>query len=454
MQLDRLSAEDIRILDLEAGNIRGHVCKIVVLRPGDARPMPTLDELRAHVDARLDAVPRLRRRLLRSPLTAGSSLWIDDERFDIARHIRAVEEPGPVGPERLPEIVAELMAQRLDRDHPLWRIDVVEAMADGSIALVWRIHHCLADGTMAMRLAGELLWAPTPDVAVLPVSDWRPAMAPGSMWLLAHCAGAGFGPAGRRARSLVAEARGLPRTRRRARESRAAVRRDFARTANATPLDCIGGPARRVAFASAPLADCHSAGKAIDAAVTINDVVLAAVAGGMRAWLEQRGLPEQGIRVKVPVSLHAAAGGDRDANHDSYFVVDLPVGEAGIAERLLALNRETIERKRLHDAEAIYAATMRRSVARRAMSPRVFTLNVSNVPGPRNDVYVLGCRVCELYSVADIAQRHALRVAVISAAGMLSFGLCADRDAVDDVEVVAEGIGASLRDLVAGASSG
>jgi len=233
------------------------------------------------------------------------------------------------------------------------------------------------------------------------------------------------------------------------------VRRDFARTANATPLDCIGGPARRVAFASASFADCHSAAKAIDPAVTINDVVLAAVAGGMRAWLEHRGLPEQGIRVKVPVSLHAAAaaGGD-DANRDSYFVVDLPVAEAGIAERLLALNRETVERKRLHDAEAIYAATLRRSVARQAMSPRVFTLNVSNVPGPRDDVYVLGCRVCELYSVVDIAQHHALRVAVISAAGMLSFGLCADRDAVDDVEVVAEGIGASLDDLVAGASGG
>src|SRR4051794_16732113 len=112
MPLDRLSAEDVRILDLEAGNIRGHVCKVVVVRPGDGRALPTLAELRAHVDARLDAAPRLRRRLVRSPLTAGSSLWIDDEAFDIARHVRAVEEPGPVGPERLREIVAGPLAQR------------------------------------------------------------------------------------------------------------------------------------------------------------------------------------------------------------------------------------------------------------------------------------------------------------------------------------------------------
>jgi diacylglycerol O-acyltransferase / wax synthase len=88
------------------------------------------------------------------------------------------------------------------------------------------------------------------------------------------------------------------------------------------------------------------------------------------------------------------------------------------------------------------------------MSPRVFTLNVSNVPGPREDVYVLGARVSELYSVAEIAQHHALRVAVISAADTLFFGLCADRDTVDDVEVVAAGIRESLRELVAPATSG
>jgi diacylglycerol O-acyltransferase / wax synthase len=449
MPLDRLSAEDVRILDLEAGNIRGHVCKVVVLRPGQGRVLPALDELRTHVGGRLDDAPRLRRRLARSPLTAGSALWIDDETFDIARHVRAVEEPGPVGPERLREIVAGLMAQRLDRDHPLWRIDVVEAMTDGSMALIWRMHHCLADGTTMMRLAGELLWSTTPDATPLAASAWRPAPASGGMTLFAQCAAAGLGPAARRARSLGAEARGLAGARRLARESRATLRRELVRTATKTPLDHGAGPARRIAFASAPFADCHSAAKAIDPAVTVNDVVLAAVAGGMRAWLEHRDLPEQGIRAKVPVSLHAFGGQDDTANRDSYFFVDLPVGEAGFADRLLAVNRQTVERKRLHDAEALYAATRRHSVARRAMSPRVFTLNVSNVPGPRDDVYVLGAPVCELYSVAEIARHHALRVAVISAAGTLFFGLCADRDAVDDVEVVAEGIGDSLRELVA-----
>jgi WS/DGAT/MGAT family acyltransferase len=452
MPLDRLSAEDVRILGLEAGNIRGHTCKVVVLRPGDTRPLPTLDDLRAHVDARLGAAPRLRRRLVRSPFTAGSSLWIDDEAFAIERHVRAVEAAGPVGPEALREIVAGLMAERLDRAHPLWRIDVVEAMADGSMALVWRIHHALADGSTAMRLAGELLWTAAPDVSPAAPSGWQPARAPRRASLLAQCVAAGLGPGARRARSFGAQARGRVQARQLGWDSKAALRREMARIARPTPLDHGAGPARRIAFASAPFAACRSAAKAIDPAVTVNDVVLAAVAGGMRAWLDHRGLPEQGIRAKVPVSLHAAAR-DASANRDSYFFVDLPVGEAGFAERLLAVNRQTVERKRLHDAEALYAATLRRSVAERAMSPRVFTLNISNVPGPREEVYVLGARVCEVYSVAEIAEHHALRVAVISAAGTLFFGLCADRDAVDDVQVVADGIQESLSELVAPAAS-
>jgi diacylglycerol O-acyltransferase / wax synthase len=454
MRLDRLSAEDVRILDLEAGNIRGHTCKVIVLSPGEERPLPTVDHLRAHVDACLDVAPRLRRRLVRSPLTAGASLWLDDEAFDIARHVRAVEDTGPVSPERLREIVARLMAERLDRAHPLWRIDVVEAMTDGSMALVWRIHHCLADGTTAMRLAGQLLWSSTPDAGPVPASAWLPAPAPGGVSLLVRCAAAGLGPAARRARSLGAQARGVAQARRLALESKAAMKRDLARTARPTPLDHDAGPARRIAFASAPFAACRSAAKAIDPAVTVNDVVLTAVAGGMRVWLEHHGLPAQGIRAKVPVSLHPASGHDDEANRDSYFFVDLPVDEPGFAERLLAVNRHTVERKRAHEAEALYAVTRRRSVARRAMSPRVFTLNVSNVPGPREDVYVLGARVSGLYSVAEIAQHHALRVAVISAADTLFFGLCADREAVDDVEVVAAGIRESLRELVAPATSG
>jgi diacylglycerol O-acyltransferase / wax synthase len=454
--IDRLSAEDARILALEAGNVRGHTCKLLILGGASESPMPTADALRAHIDARLDAAPRLRRRLAPVPLRLGPPAWVDDPGFDIARHVRSVPAPDPVDMERLRAIVAELMAERLDRDHPLWRLDVVESMSDGSVALIWRIHHCLADGNTAMRLGRAVLGSDAPGEPAPPPSAWRPAAAPGALSLVAR------GAAGRlraTAARVPAVAVGVTTRLRRggstADGSRRAIERELARVALPTPLDRHAGHNRRVAVASAPLADCRRAGKAIDPGVTVNDVVLAVVAGGLRGWLEQRHRPEDGIRVKVPVCLHdPGAGEDTAANRDSYFFVDLPVGAAGVAERVLEIARQTAARKRGHDAEALYAVAARHSVARRAMSPRVFTLSVSNVPGPREDVYVMGAPVRELYSFAEIAEHHVLRISVISVAGTLFFGLCADRDAVEDVELIADGIRGAVRDLLNPARAG
>jgi hypothetical protein len=231
--------------------------------------------------------------------------------------------------------------------------------------------------------------------------------------------------------------------------SGAIVRRELNPGAALTPLAHRAGPARSVAFATASLEDCKRAGKAIDAAVTLNDVVLALVAGGVRAWLQEGLGPVEGIRVKIPVSLHHSGEGEAIANHDSYFFVDLPVQEPDPVKRVLTINRETRERKLEHDADMLYRLGAHPFVAHWAMSPHVFTFNVSNVRGPAAETYVLGARVSEMYSLAEIAQHHALRVAVISAAGSVFFGLCADRDAVKDLRVLADGIRRSSDELLA-----
>ena len=222
--------------------------------------------------------------------------------------------------------------------------------------------------------------------------------------------------------------------------SRAALTRELGRTGATTALAARVGPGRKIALASAPLAESKQAGKAIDPSVTLNDVVLAIVSGGVRAWLLHCATPTEGIRVKVPVSLHERDEAPGIGNRDSYFFADLPVEEPDPVKRLLAINRETAERKVDRDAEWLYRLGLHRPVARWAMSPHVFTLNVSNVPGPRNDIYVLAARVREVYSLAEIAQHHALRVSVVSAAGTLFFGLCADRDAVTDLDVLTDGL--------------
>ena len=367
--------------------------------------------------------------------------------------MRAVPGGRLVDRERLGEIVAGLMAERLDRGRPLWALDVVEQLDDGSTALIWRIHHCMADGVSAVKLGSALLWDQEAQARAPEPAPWQPAR--GYRWheLLAL----GLGHRARRAAARGANAaRSVASPRRwweRAgtlRRERSMLRRELRRTAVSSPLDRHIGPGRRVAFASVPLAEVKRIGKSHGEGITVNDVVLAVVAGGVRAWLDRRHAPEGGIRVKVPVSLHHHdAQADAPGNRDSYFFVDLPVAEPDPVRRLLAINRETADRKRHHDAEALYHLGLHPTVARWAMSARVFTLNVSNVPGPRELVFVGGARVRELYSLAEVAQHHALRVAVISAAGTMFFSLCADRDAVEDLDALAQGLDRSVEELLA-----
>ena len=169
--------------------------------------------------------------------------------------------------------------------------------------------------------------------------------------------------------------------------------------------------------------------------------------------------------MKVPVSLHRP--GERDAaNRDSFMVVDLPLDQPDPLERLCTVARETRECKLRHDADTLdvffrdlshLSRSLERFAEHWAMSPRVFTLNVSNVPGPRGPQRVLGSELLEFHSLAEIAHRHALRVAVVSAADRISFGLCADPDAVDRLDLIASGIEGELQELgaaVGGARSG
>lgn len=440
LKLDRLGPEDVQILRLEAGAVCGHTCKVLVLEPADGRALPTLHALRDSIAARLDAAPRLRRRLVPTPLGVARPVWLDDPEFDIARHVTRFETAAAVGRPELQRIVGELMTRRLERSHPLWHMDVIEHLDDGSMALVWRIHHCMADGATSLRMGASILWSEDPDSVVSTARAWRPSDAPGLLTLLA----AGVAARAQRRRRERSSSPARPPVQR---GSRGFVRRELSPRAIPTDIGHRVGSRRSVVFAEASLEQCKQAGKTIDATVTLNDVVLAIVAGGVREWLAHVDGPTEGIRVKVPVSLHH--GDDLLGNHDSYFFVDLPVAEPDPAQRVLTISRETNERKLAHDAETLYRLGRHPIVSRWAMSPHVFTFNVSNVRGPAGEIYILGARVRGIYSLAEIAQHHALRVSVISAVGCLFFGLCADPDTVKGLDVLADGLRFSIDELAA-----
>jgi diacylglycerol O-acyltransferase / wax synthase len=384
-------------------------------------PAPSLDALRESVAARLAHAPALTWSLGGE---AGSEAWIPEEDFDITRRVGAGEVPGPLDDDGLRREVARLFEQRLDRSRPLWRMDLLP-LRGARAALVWRIHHALADGTAAMRFARAVLWDE---------------------------GAAGAGPS-----------RPHPSEHERDDERRRGhlvrfVEREFGETAHRSPFDARIGTRRTIAFASADLGSLHDAAREL-AGATVNDAVLTIVAGGLRTWLEHHHGSLGTIRVKVPVSLHHE--GDDAGNRDSFFAVAVPLGEPDPVERLRAVHAATATRKAEHDAEtmdellrrlASVSPRLERLCQRIEANPRRFALSVSNVPGPRAPVSVLGAPVERVYSLAEIGRRHALRVAAVSVAGRLCFGFCADPGVVEDLGEMAVGLEADAAALVAAAS--
>ncbi len=415
-----LTREDREILALEDDNVAGHTCKVIVV---DA-PSLGIEELRDGIAARLAAAPPLTRRLggdeRRGPR------WVPADDFDIRRHVGAPEAQQPLSPASLRREVARLFAERLDRDRPLWRIDLLSLEGDRT-ALVWRIHHALADGTAAMRFAtAVLLDLESPEAPARVVAPGREE-----------------GGHRRPLRALENEV--------------GFVEREFAGSLRRSPFDAAVGTRREVAFASVELEPLRSAAKQL-AAATVNDAVLAVVAGGIRRWLEHHHGSLGSVRVKVPVSLHHE--GDDAANRDSFFSLAVPIGDRDPVSRLRAVRGATVPRKEAHDAEAMesllrelarVSPRLERFCERIQTSPRRFALTISNVRGPSCAASVLGRRVDRIHSLAEIRLRHALRVATLSFSGRLWFGFCTDPEVVEGVDEMAAGVEAEAAELVAAA---
>jgi hypothetical protein len=413
----QLTREDRAILAVECDTVAGHTCKVVVC---DA-PAPSLDELRTRIGAGLAAAPALRWKL---GGTEDRPAWIDCEEFDIADHVTGDPRGGLLARADLPRAVADRFQRRLDRSRPLWAIDYLPLDGEG-FALVWRIHHALADGSTAMRFAREVLW--DPDEGAPP--------------------------------GLPAAHHSAPETTDRRRHHVISfIDHELGESLHRSPFDGSITPERRVAFASVEMEPLHAAAKQLDSA-TLNDAVLAVTSGAMRHWIEAQHGSLRGVRAQVPVSLHR--DGEDLGNRDSFFTVCLPLAESDPVARLRHVHAQTERRKHDRDAETndallrelnAHSPRLERLCKRIESSPRRFAVSISNVHGPRRPVTVLGSRVESLHSLAEIGRRHALRVAVVSVAGRLDFGFCSDPHLVPDLDRMAAGVEAEAELLVKAAA--
>jgi diacylglycerol O-acyltransferase / wax synthase len=420
-----LSQDDAQILRLESAVIKGHTGKVIVIAPGPSGGALQTDRLRDQVGDRMIGLPRLAQRVEEPRLGLGRPAWVQADDVDLGWHVAAPARAAPLSDEELRRAVGELLSERLDHSRPLWRLDALP-LTRGRTALVARIHHAMADGVSAIRLVSALLWD----------ADGGPPPAPARA---ARAAPSAPGSDPGEARILVR----LP----------AALWREL-RPGRDTKLDQHIGPAREVAWSSFPLERFRRIEKGAAERVTVNDVVLAVVAGGLRRWLPTAGGIAADLKAQCPVSLHAreeTAG--QLGNRDSFMNVDLPISEPDAAERLRLISTETSERKLDHDADALYAffhalgrfRPLYRGVTRLTSGPREFALSISNVPGPRQRPRILGHAVEQFSSFTEPADRHALRVSIISLGGELAFGLCSDPDAISDLD----GFRGALADSIA-----
>jgi WS/DGAT/MGAT family acyltransferase len=455
----RLSAMDAMFLEIEDANLPMHMGSVALFEAGPlSRDEGGLDfeRILAATAAQLHRTPRLRQKIATIPLY-GHPVWIDDPSFDLSYHMRHSALPRPGDVRQLKRLAGRLLSQRLDRSKPLWETWVVEGLDQGRFAIVSKVHHCMADGVSSgdmsigvgtrpdYRPGTPRAWVanePPSGARLIADEAIRRARAPLSLLRPEYGAEGDVGP-----RELSSLVDSLQRTARGAWHAAQAGLRPVSET----PLNVEVGPHRRFDWTHLPLDDVKRLGRA--AGGTVNDVVLALVAGAVRQFLERRGIDPASVefRVAVPVDVRTEADRGQLGNRVSTMVTPLPLDEADPRRRLRRVVETTRELKGSGESQAVdligrmanwlpLGVMVRVSQASR----RAVNMIVTNVPGPRVPVYMLGARMLASYPLVPLMAGEALNIALFSYQGALYWGFNADRDAVPDLHDFSESIPAEL----------
>jgi diacylglycerol O-acyltransferase / wax synthase len=453
--LDRLTAVDASFLTNESSSSHMHVGAILIFEG----PPPLYVDLVEHVRGRLNQVPRFRQRIVVPPLEAGRPLWADDVNFNLTYHIRHTGLPEPGGEDELRQLAARVFSQQLDRSKPLWELWLVQGLERDRFAILTKTHHAMVDGVSGVDI-GTVLFdlEPVPQPSER-IDDWKPRPEPSTSTLVTRAATDLASAPLKLAERAVEAVRNPETTARRIAEGLEGVGEvvgAFADPAPDVPLNQEIGPHRRFVWARSELETFKRIKNGLGG--TVNDVVLAVVTGALREWLHGRGVRTEGLELRalVPVSIRSEDERGNLGNKIAVMRGPLPVYVDDPVRRLRVVSEamEGLKRsKQALGAEVISRfndfapPTLLAQASRVNFSTRLFNLIVTNVPGPQLPLYVLGREMEEIFPVAFLPQNHALAVAIMSYNGRIGFGLLADYDAVEDVELIAEGISASLAEL-------
>ncbi|TCO65706.1 WS/DGAT/MGAT family O-acyltransferase [Actinocrispum wychmicini] len=463
---DRLSAVDASFIYLEDQATPMHVGGVAVFR----RPRGGFDydELVDLLGRRLDLVPRYRQRVLSVPGHLARPVWADDADFDLTYHVRRSALPRPGSDEQLHELVGRLMSRPLDPSRPLWEAYLVEGLARGRFALVTKTHLALVDGIGTIDI-GQIILDPTPHISEDGDTAWLPKRTPSAGRLVLDA----LSDAVQRPRELVDNARSVAGdifsstvVQRLADTAGGLVTAigTAASAAPSSPLNAKVSPQRRFAVARTSLEDFR--GIRNEHGCTVNDAVLATLAGALRTWLLSRGqavTSSTTVRALVPLAVRED---ETDTtipgmlgNTVTAKLVDLPVGEPNAVVRLHQVSHAM--RAYNDSARKVAAGALRRmsgfapptlhSLGARAagtFSRRIFNVVITNVPGPQVPLYAANAKMMEMFPVVPLVRNQALAIGVTSYDGGVYFGLNGDRGAMSDVDNLARMVEESLEELL------
>jgi diacylglycerol O-acyltransferase / wax synthase len=444
-RLERLSPLDVSNLRAEEHGVPMHVAALARVEGAplrDASGGLQLEKLRAVVEGRLDLAPRLRQVLVLPRGGLGQPVWADDACFGIAQHVRAHPVPAPGDEAALLAVCAQLNQPPLDRSRPLWELWLLPGLADGTIGMLIRLHHAVADGIAAIALMGALLDT-TPAASPPAAPAWRPAPAPSTWQLFTDNLRRHAGAMAAAAAGLRHPAPAVHRLTSRVRQLRLLAGEGRAPRLS---LNQPAGMRRRLLLARADLAQAKAAGHTQGA--TVNDVVLAAVTGGAHRLLAGRGELRPGLAVKASVAAAARdpAGTAASGNRAAIMLVPLPVSEPDAARRLVQIAQATRGRKR-HPPYQPGGRLAQRWMVHAMSRQRLVNLFTSNLPGPPQPLYFAGARILEIFQAGVVQGNVTVAVGVLSYAGQLNFTIVGDADAVPDLQAFADGLTGALTQL-------
>ncbi len=461
---ERLRADDLALLAEDSPQTPMHNATLEIFDPGDSGF--DYDALVAHIDDRIAFVPRYRQRVRRVPGRLANPVWVEDEDFDLGFHVRRSALPRPGTMDQLRELTARIMSRRLDPDRPLWEVYFVEGLQDGRVALFSKSHQILVDGVATVDLGQVLLdvdpgprtlvqdgWTPrdepTPAALALEAiaeSVRHPTVAVGTARSTMDALGRTFGEATSRLSTVAGAISGR-------------------RTSPESPFNLDPSSQRRLVLVRTSLKDYRKVRRVHGG--TVNDVILATLAGAIRMWLMTRAESVgagRRLRALVPMSvmdedLEPTSLGSQVVGH----LVDLPIGEGSPVVRLHQVSyalRAHSETGRAVAADRIagvagFAPTTFHALGSRVASRSAggnVNLVVTNVPGPQFPMYLAGAEMVETYPVPPLQPGFTLAVGVTSYDGAVYYGITADFDALPDIEVLGGCVSEALDELVDSAS--